>query len=64
MLTDVAQDPFGWREAIGKGTPVSDAITGIVTDNIDAFGRDSDAAVDVFTPARIAGGPVRRVQPG
>ena len=56
VLTDVAQDPFGWREAIGKGTPVSDAITGIVTDNIDAFGRDSDAAVDVFVPARIAEG--------
>ncbi len=56
VLTDVAQDPFGWREAIGKGTPVSDAITGIVTDNIDAFGRDSDAAVDVFAPARIAEG--------
>ena len=56
VLTDVAQDPYGWREAIGKGTPVSDAITGIVVDNIDAFGRDSDAAVDVFTPARIEQG--------
>ena len=56
VLTDVAQDPYGWRDAIGKGTPVSDAITGIVVDNIDAFGRDSDAAVDVFTPARIEQG--------
>jgi hypothetical protein len=56
VLTDVAQDPYGWREAIGKGTPVSDAITGIVVDNIDAFGRDSDAAVDVFAPTRIAEG--------
>jgi len=56
VLTDVAQDPYGWRDAIGKGTPVSDAITGIVVDNIDAFGRDSDAAVDVFAPARIAEG--------
>ena len=28
VLTDVAQDPYGWREAIGKGTPVVDAITG------------------------------------
>ena len=56
VLTDVAQDPYGWRDAIGNGTPVSDAITGIVVDNIDAFGRDSDAAVDVFTPARIEQG--------
>ena len=56
VLTDVAQDPYGWRDAIGKGTPVSDAITGIVVDNVDAFGRDSDAAVDVFTPARIEQG--------
>ncbi|HEX5811533.1 MAG TPA: hypothetical protein VFY38_05505 [Pseudonocardia sp.] len=56
VLTDVAQDPYGWRDAIGKGTPVSDAITGIVVDNIDAFGRNSDAAVDVFTPARVPEG--------
>ena len=64
VLTDVAQDPYGWRDAIGKGTPVSDAITGIVVDNIDAFGRNSDAAVDVFTPGPDSRGPVRRVQPG
>ena len=56
VLTDVAQDPYGWREAIGKGTPISDAITGIAVDNIDAFGRNSDAAVDVFTPARVPEG--------
>jgi hypothetical protein len=53
VLTDVAQDPFGWREAIGKGTPVGDAITGIVTDNIDTFGRDVDTEVFVHEPTRI-----------
>jgi len=56
VLTDVAQDPYGWRDAIGKGTPVSDAITGIVVDNIDAFGRPSNAAVDAFSSERIAEG--------
>jgi hypothetical protein len=53
VLTDVAQDPYGWRDAIGKGTPVSDAIPRHRGRRIDAFGRNSGAAVDVFTPAQV-----------
>ena len=55
-LTDLAGDPQGWRAAIGKDTPVSDEITQIVADNINAFGSNSDAAVDVFAAARIPEG--------
>ena len=54
MLTDVAQDPFGWRAAIGKGTPISDAITGIAVDNIDAFADDVGIKAVAFpSPARL-----------
>jgi hypothetical protein len=53
VLTDIAQDPFGWREAVGKGTPISDALTGIVVDNIDALGSTDEATVIVPTPRRI-----------
>ena len=54
VLTDVAQDPFGWRAAIGKGTPISDAITGIAVDNIDAFADDVGMKAVAFpTPARL-----------
>ena len=53
MLTDVAQDPFGWRAAIGKGTPIR-AITGIAVDNIDAFADDVGMTAVAFpTPARL-----------
>jgi hypothetical protein len=54
VLTDVAQDPFGWRAAIAKGTPISDAITGIAVDNIDAFADDVGMKAVAFpTPARL-----------
>ena len=56
VLTDLAGDPQGWREAIGKDTPISAEITQIVADNINAFGSNSDAAVDVFAAARIPEG--------
>ena len=56
VLTDVAQDPFGWREADRQGHAGQRRHHRDRVDDIDAFGRDSDAAVDVFAPARIAEG--------
>jgi hypothetical protein len=50
QLVASAQDPYGWRAAVGKGTPISDAITGIVADHIEAFAAAGPGGV---SPIRI-----------
>jgi hypothetical protein len=48
LLTELAGDPYGWRDAIPRGAPVSNEITAIVAENIDAFGSNSDGLADVY----------------
>jgi hypothetical protein len=39
LFVDLAQDPYGWREAIAKGSKISHEIALIAAEHIDAFNQ-------------------------
>ncbi len=57
LFTDLAGDPYGWREHIERGGPISTEIAMIAAERIDAFSStDASSAPEVFPAAATAGG--------
>jgi hypothetical protein len=56
LSVDMAQDPYGWREEIPKGSPISNTIAKIAAEHIDAFSRSDTASDPETRPAEKVGG--------
>jgi hypothetical protein len=57
LFDDLAQDPYGWREEIPKGSRISDTLAMTAAEHIDAFSRpDAIAKTEVRPAAEVPGG--------
>jgi hypothetical protein len=55
LFVDLAQDPYGWRAEIPKGSAISDTIAMTAAERIDAFSR-SETGSELRPAAEIADG--------
>jgi uncharacterized protein YukE len=57
LFDDLAQDPYGWREEIPKGSRISDMLATTVAEHVDAFSRsDTGSKTEVRPPSETADG--------
>jgi hypothetical protein len=64
LFVDLAQDPYGWREEIPKGSANSDTIAMTVAEHIDAFSRaETRSGAEMPLAAQTAHGYLSELEP-
>jgi hypothetical protein len=61
LFVDLAQDPYGWREEIPKGSAISDTIAKTAAEHIDAFSTSGPGS-EVRPAAEIADGFLSKLE--
>jgi hypothetical protein len=64
LFVDLAQDPYGWREEIPKGSAISDTIAMTVAEHIDAFSSsETRSGAEIPLAAQTADGYLSELEP-